>query len=126
MSRLITTAMFVISAITLSLLVFPAAAQLNTISNCKSSFGIAECADNDNASTLRDKIVVIGNAFLTILGIVAVIAIIWGGVQYIMSAGEPDKARTAKHTIIYAIVGIVVVILSAVIVRFIVESGVGG
>lgn len=54
--------------------------------------------------------------------IVAVILIIIGGVNYAMSQGDPSKTKKAKDTIIYSMIGLVVVALAFAIVRFIVDK----
>ncbi len=64
---------------------------------------------------IRDVI----NIFSFIVGVVAVIMIIIGGFQYITSAGDSNKVGTAKNTILYAIIGLVIVALSQFIVRFV-------
>lgn len=62
------------------------------------------------------------NAFLIFAGIFALIAIIYGGLQYVTSAGDESKAQTAKKTITMAITGIVIIFLALVIIRFVKES----
>ena len=55
-----------------------------------------------------------------IVGIVSVIMIILGGLRYITSGGDPGNVTTAKNTILYAIVGLVIVLFSQAIVQFII------
>ena len=62
------------------------------------------------------------NALLTLVGVIAVIFVIIGGVRYITSQGDESAAATAKLSIIYALIGIVVVILSSVLVNLIITS----
>ena len=45
--------------------------------------------------------------------------IIIAGLKYITSQGEPANIATAKNSIIYAAIGLVVVALAQVIVRFV-------
>lgn len=66
---------------------------------------------------------VLGNIFnvvLALAGAIAVAFIVWAGIQYVLSRGEPAKIKQAKDTILYALIGIVVVMLSFVIVNYIV------
>jgi len=58
----------------------------------------------------------------TIVGIVAVIVIIIAGFKYITSGGEASKIASAKTTLIYALVGLVVVVLAQVIVHFAINA----
>lgn len=52
-------------------------------------------------------------------GAISVLMVIIGGVRYIISAGNPQQATSAKNTIIYAIVGLVISISAFIIVNFI-------
>lgn len=52
----------------------------------------------------------------TLAGIAAVIAIILGGIQLVTSGGSEERAKTGKSTVIYAVIGLVVVVLAKVIV----------
>jgi hypothetical protein len=60
------------------------------------------------------------NLFLTIAGIVAVIAIIIGGIRYTTSGGDQGQIKSAKDTILYAVVGLVVAIMAFAIVNFVI------
>lgn len=57
--------------------------------------------------------------FSTIIGAVAVVMIIWGGFKYITAGGDSGKVSSAKTTLIYAVIGLVIVALAQVIVRFV-------
>lgn len=52
---------------------------------------------------------------------VSVIMVIWGGYSYITSAGNEEKATEGRKTVLYALIGMVIVILSFVIVRAVVN-----
>jgi ABC-type Fe3+ transport system permease subunit len=58
------------------------------------------------------------NLFSLVVAIVAVIMIIVGGLKYITSQGDSTAISSAKNTIIYAIIGLVIVAFSQIIVRF--------
>lgn len=57
---------------------------------------------------------------IAILGLVAVIAIIVGGVSYMTASGDQSKIKKAKDTILYAVIGLVVVLLSYAIVNWVI------
>lgn len=59
---------------------------------------------------------------LRVAAIVAVGFVIYGGVQYITSQGEPDKTSRALQTIISAFVGLAISVLAAVTIGFIARS----
>lgn len=75
-------------------------------------------AENQLNRTVRN----VTNIFSVVVGIVAVIMIIVGGFKYVTSAGDSSKITSAKNTILYAIIGLVVVALAQVIVRFVLGS----
>ena len=85
-----------------------------SVANSTSCPGAA--AAEKNINTLIANIV---NVLSIIVGIVAVIMIILGGFKYITSGGDSGSISSAKTTIIYAIVGLVIVTLAQVIVRFV-------
>jgi len=58
-------------------------------------------------------------AVFMMAGIVAVIVIIIGGVSYMLSRGDSQKVQKGKNTILYGIIGLVVVLLSFAIVSFV-------
>jgi len=53
---------------------------------------------------------------LVLVGGIAVLFLIWGGLQYVTSSGNKDKAEQAKQTITYAVIGLIVIVLAGVIV----------
>lgn len=57
-----------------------------------------------------------------LVGLVAVIFIIVGGIRYALSGGDAAGVKQAKDTITYAIVGLVLVILAYTITQFVVKS----
>ena len=73
----------------------------------------------EDATTKIDNIVhTVVNLLSAVVGIVAVIMIIVGGFRYITSGGNDTSVTSAKNTILYAIIGLVVVALAQIIVRF--------
>jgi hypothetical protein len=70
---------------------------------------------------LRQAIIDIINYVLTFLGIIAVAIVIWAGFLLLTSAGNEEQVSSAKSTIIYALIGIVVILISWVLVQFVVQ-----
>lgn len=62
------------------------------------------------------------NIFSIIVGVTSVIMIIVGGFQYVTSQGDSGKISGAKNTIIYALVGLVIVAFSQAIVRLVLNK----
>lgn len=81
---------------------------------------------NSSASSNVTKLVTLAvNIFSWVIGVIAVFAIIFGGFKYITSAGESGGVTSAKNTILYAIIGLVIVALAQVIVRFVLGNVTG-
>jgi len=59
------------------------------------------------------------NVALGLIGLIAVIIIIYGGIQYMTSTGDSTKVKKAKDTILYGIIGLVVALLAYAIVKFV-------
>jgi hypothetical protein len=76
----------------------------------------------NGATKIQDIVTTIVNIFSVIVGIVAVIMIIYGGFKYITSGGDSGNITSAKNTIIYAIIGLVVVALAQFIVQFVLNK----
>lgn len=68
----------------------------------------------------------ITNVLLFIIGAIAVIMIVIGGMRYVLSGGDSNQITAAKNTILYAIVGIIVAILAYAVVNFVLESFIPG
>lgn len=81
-----------------------------------------ECETNDSANEdISGVIRTVINVFSAIVGSVSVIMIIVGGFRYITSNGDSNNVSAAKNTILYAIVGLVIVAFAQIIVQFVLE-----
>mgnify|MGYP001581108587 CR=1 FL=1 len=58
-------------------------------------------------------------AALAFAGAVAVFFVIYAGIRYITSRGDPKAVEGAKNTLTWAIIGLVVIVLSFLIIQFI-------
>ena len=72
----------------------------------------------DANSLVKDVV----NIILWIVGILSVIMLVWGGIKYTTSAGDTNKVTSAKNTIIYAVIGLIIAILAYAIVNFVIEK----
>ena len=75
--------------------------------------------------SLRGLVLTIVNYFLGFLGLLAVIMIIYGGVTYVTSAGNDEAVGNAKKIIMYALIGIIIILLSFVVVNTVLSAGEG-
>lgn len=70
----------------------------------------------------QDAIETVINVLSYIVGVAAVIMIIFGGFRYVTSGGDANASKTARSTILYAIVGLVIVVIAQAIVFFVLGS----
>ncbi len=84
--------------------------------------GEQDCTTDDPAGKVNDTIAFVINIFSIIVGVVAVIMIIIGGLKYITSNGDSNNVTSAKNTILYAIIGLVVVALAQFVVKFVLSK----
>lgn len=76
-----------------------------------------EC--DDDGEGFKGLIRTVINVFSIVVGAISVIMIIIGGFRYIISGGDSNGVTGAKNTIMYAIIGLVIVLFAQVIVRFV-------
>lgn len=74
------------------------------------------------AKTLREYVLNVLNFVLTFLGLLAVCVIIYGGYRYVASGGEEEGTTAGKKSIIYAIVGLLVILGSFAIVNTVIKA----
>jgi len=96
--------------------------------------GISECLDSgatktdpdaagvDATEKVNDTITLVINLFSIIVGVISVIMIIIGGMKYITSGGDSGNVTGDKNTIMYAVIGLVVVAMAQIIVKFVLEK----
>ena len=90
---------------------------------CKAIGGTYSGGDCETGGTSVSKVIDFAvNLLSVIVGIAAVIMIIIGGFKYVTSNGDSNNIASAKNTIIYAIVGLIVAALAQVIARFVLTS----
>ena len=82
---------------------------------CQSAISKAESRLPNRGGLTSGNITDIFNIAYGVAAVVAVGFVVYGGIQYINSAGDPGKAGKAKNTIMYALIGLVVVLLASVI-----------
>ena len=81
------------------------------------STAVCGAAGTDNATSMTKVII---NTLLYVVGIIAVIMIIVGGIKYTVSNGDASRIKSAKDTIMYAVVGLVVAMFAYTIVNFVI------
>ena len=85
--------------------------------------GGAKCAKSaDQKTNIGVVFKDITNVLLFIIGAVAVIMIILGGIKYTTSNGDSNQVTSAKNTILYGVIGVIVALLAYAIVNFVITS----
>lgn len=120
------SALVVMSGLSLAV-ALPAHAQ-----DCESGVGKGVALTSDDGTTCKDSgtgegsfssvIKKVINIFSVVVGAISVIMIIIGGFRYIVSNGDSTGVSGAKNTILYAIIGLVIVLFAQVIVRFVLTN----
>ena len=81
----------------------------------------AGCPGTGTSSNFQTLLVAILNSIIGIVGLVAVVFVIIGGVQYITSSGDAGKVKKAKDAILYASIGIAICALAFAIVNWVIS-----
>ena len=88
---------------------------------------VAQCnlpkeEEQPGSTDLFKTIQTIINWILAVLGVIAVIMIIIGGVSYMTSQGDPGKTMKGRDTILYGIIGLIIALLAYAIVNFVLAN----
>jgi hypothetical protein len=90
---------------------------------CKGVGSISGANNCDSPASSRASIdgvlALILNLLSAIVGLIAVIMILIAGTKYVTSSGNPEKTNEAKNAILYAVIGLIIVALAQIIVRFV-------
>ena len=92
-----------------------------TGSSTKDTSGCSNGTSNTDTALTNIAHTII-NVFSIIVGIAAVVMIIYGGFRYITSGGDSNRVGSAKNSLIYPIVGLIIVALAQVIVHFVLNE----
>ncbi|MFA5004361.1 MAG: pilin [Candidatus Saccharimonadales bacterium] len=111
----------------ISALLFPVMAPVVTqaaspSSDVCSAIGSGADCKTSNGPSLTNVVRTVINVLSTIIGVVAVIMIIVAGLRYVTSGGDSNGVSGAKNTLIYAIVGLVIVAMAQFIVQFVLQK----
>lgn len=106
---------------------------LNTVTVFAQGSGFLNTTDNPSTisnatggqTSARQLVLTIVNFFLGFLGLLAVLMVIYGGILVLTSAGNPEAAGKGKKILLYAAIGIVIILLSFAIVSTILGAGSG-
>lgn len=117
MKKIILLAGIIASFLTVS----PLAAQVNVFPQCGDAAAAqtAVCRGGGTlfgAGSIWNRIL---NIVTYVAGAAAVLVIILGGIRYITSNGDQSQITSAKNTILYALIGLVVAMMANAIINFV-------
>ena len=89
----------------------------DTIQECPEwNSGQSGIAQNSDLMAVLTTII---NVIVGVIGFVAVVMIVVGGISFATSQGDSGKVAKARNTILYGVVGLVVALLAFAIVNFV-------
>lgn len=112
-NRIVTAAVF---AGGLMVAAAPQAGAISVFDQCAGDTSAAVCKSSSDTAPPLIKTVI--NLLLFLLGAVSVFMIVLAGHRYTRSQGDAAMVKSAKDTILYAIIGLVVAVLSYSIINF--------
>lgn len=114
---------FISLAALLGVAVFvPAYVSADAIDDARQGVNSIGGNEGSNATSLESRIETISNILLFLLGAIAVIMIIIGGIKYATSNGDSSAITSAKNTIMYSVIGLIVAIMAYAIVNFVLDA----
>ncbi len=111
--------------VSMSILVVPSTSAI-TIEGCSNGAVNSSPVCRGTGQDLKDRnggfVAQLTNILLFLVGTAAVIGIIIGGIRYAAANGEAQQIASAKNTIMYSVVGLIVALMAGAIVNFVVNS----
>jgi hypothetical protein len=106
-----------------ALVALPAAAQTPEQSACEGSGGAWSGGNCTHGTrTVTGTIKSAGNIIIFVTGAISVLMIIIGGLRYTISNGDQGALTSAKNTILYAVIGLIVSVMAYAIVNFVLSN----
>lgn len=120
----------ILASLALVGVVATAAATVPVISPAKAVNPYGACDANSSSAICKGKGESLSEGFvkptiniiLWVVGVAAVIVIVVAGLKYVTSSGNPSAVSSAKTTILYAVIGLVIAITAYAIVNFVFKS----
>lgn len=83
--------------------------------------GAGNCDTGTTGGVISGLVGTVVNILSWIVGILSVIMVIVGGLKFIVSNGDANGIKSARNTVIYALIGLAVALLAQVMVRFVIH-----
>ncbi len=119
--KMATMGLAAVTTLAASALIVPSVGATPADKYISAESGAQQAATGDSRDLMSILNLII-NVALGVIGFVAVVMIIMGGVQYTTSSGDAAKVTKAKNTIMYGVVGLVIALLAFAIVNFILTN----
>lgn len=114
----------VVFALTAALMAMPVSAATAKDAVCEGAGLIADgggCGAPAGSPDVNTTVARGLNLFSAIIGVIAVVMIMIGGLKYMTSQGDSSQMNSAKNTLIFAAVGLAIVALAQLLVNFVIE-----
>jgi len=80
------------------------------------------CTTSKGSASPESIVATVVNILSIVVGVIAVIMIIIGGIRFVLSGGDSNATNSARNTVLYALVGIVVVFMAQILVKFVLNK----
>ncbi len=115
---ILSTVMAIMAASSLS----PMVLAVDPVKSVQNGVNAAGGEGTKGDTALKGSIQQVVNILLFLLGAIAVIMIVVGGLRYVLSGGDASQVTSAKNTILYAVIGVIVALLAYAIVNWIIDK----
>ncbi|MAU33659.1 hypothetical protein CL689_00920 [Candidatus Saccharibacteria bacterium] len=119
--RKIFAAAVLVTGLALPIGLAPASFAQAPIEDACSDSGAVSAICNDTDADIQSVIGIIVNTLLFIVGVISVIMIIIGGIRYTTSGGDTGAVTSAKNTILYAVIGLIVSFIAFAVVNWVID-----
>lgn len=92
----------------------------------KNMIGTSAVEEVGGGDDILDGVLGVMNGIISVLGFVCVGVLIYGGVNYMTSAGDTNKVQKARNCILYGAIGLAICAFSIIIVNFVIVNIIGG
>lgn len=90
----------------------------NSSSVCSDVHSLGKGANDPVIGIIKDVIIII--SYVT--GVAATILILLSGIKFMTASGDPAKISSARGTLVYALIGIIITVLGQLIVAFVLDN----